>query len=79
VLFRASEKGLRGLDGETGWHKYAAGGLEIHEISADHGNILNEPRVQQLAAELRECLARMQAQSAEQATGEYSQFAVERS
>jgi amino acid adenylation domain-containing protein len=54
ILFRASEKALRGLDGsENGWHQYAAGGLEIHEIDGDHGNILNEPNVRQLAAALR--------------------------
>jgi thioesterase domain-containing protein len=54
TLFRASEKALRGLDdSQNGWQKYAAGGLEIHEIDGDHGNILNEPNVRQLAAALR--------------------------
>jgi aspartate racemase len=54
TLFRASEKALRGLDGaENGWRKYAAGGLEIQEVDGDHGNILNEPNVRQLAAMLR--------------------------
>jgi thioesterase domain-containing protein len=62
VLFRASEKALRGLDdAQGGWSQYAAAGLETHEIDADHGNILNEPKVQHLAAELRASLARAQA------------------
>ncbi len=59
TLFRASEKALRGLDGsQNGWQQYAAGGLEIHEIDGDHGNILNEPNVRQLAAALRARLER---------------------
>jgi thioesterase domain-containing protein len=62
-LFRASEKGLRGLeDASGGWNKYALGGLEIHEIDGDHGNVLNEPNVQVLAQELRELLERAQAE-----------------
>jgi amino acid adenylation domain-containing protein len=64
VLFRASEKALRGLDDpQGGWARYAAAGLEIHEIDADHGNILNEPQVRHLAAEIRTSL--QQAQSAQ--------------
>jgi amino acid adenylation domain-containing protein len=54
TLFRASEKALRGInDAQNGWQQYAAGGLEVHEIDGDHGNILNEPNVRQLAAALR--------------------------
>jgi len=61
LLFRASEKGLRGLQDPTGgWHKYVAGGLEVHEIDGDHGDILNEPNVRLLAGELRSCLERAQ-------------------
>jgi amino acid adenylation domain-containing protein len=63
LLFRASEKGLRGLeDAGGGWNKYAPGGLEIHEIEGDHGNVLNEPKVQVLAQELRERLERVQSE-----------------
>jgi len=60
TLFRASEKGLRGLDDSqlSGWHRYAKGGLEIHEIDADHGNILNEPRVRHLADAIKKCVRR---------------------
>src|SRR5258708_37483055 len=54
TLFQASEKALRGLDGAArGWKQYAAGGLEVHEIDGDHGNILNETNVRQLADALR--------------------------
>jgi amino acid adenylation domain-containing protein len=54
ALFRASEKALRGLDdAQNGWQQYAAGGLEVHEIEGDHGNIMNEPNVRRLAAALR--------------------------
>ncbi|HZQ23242.1 MAG TPA: amino acid adenylation domain-containing protein [Terriglobales bacterium] len=62
-LFRASEKGLRGLDGaHGGWRRYAAGGLHIHEIAGDHGSIVNQPQVKILAAELRAAVDRAQAQ-----------------
>jgi thioesterase domain-containing protein len=61
VLLRASEKALRGLDDpQGGWGQYAAGGVEIREIDADHGNILEQPYARHLAAELRICLDRTQ-------------------
>ena len=61
VLLRASEKALRGLDDpQGGWGQYAAGGVEIREIDADHGNILEQPYVRHLAAELQICLDRTQ-------------------
>ncbi|MGD1022109.1 MAG: amino acid adenylation domain-containing protein [Candidatus Sulfotelmatobacter sp.] len=63
LLFRASEKGLRGLEDPTGgWHKYVAGGLEVHEIDGDHGDVLDEPNVESLARELRDCLERAQSE-----------------
>ncbi|MGA7909532.1 MAG: amino acid adenylation domain-containing protein [Candidatus Sulfotelmatobacter sp.] len=63
VLFRASDKALRGLEDKSyGWQKYAAGGLEVHEIDGDHGNVLNEPNVRQLAAALRARLEQAQAE-----------------
>ncbi len=62
VLFQASDKALRGLeDQNSGWRKYAVGGLEVHEIDGDHGNVLNEPNVRQLAAALRARLEQAQA------------------
>ena len=61
VLFRASEKALRGLDDpHGGWSQYATAGLEIREIDADHGNILNEPQVQHLATALRTAMKQAQ-------------------
>jgi thioesterase domain-containing protein len=61
VLFRASEKALRGLEDSQGeWRKYTAGDTEVREIDGDHGNILNEPQVKQLAAEIRMRLEKAQ-------------------
>lgn len=63
VLFRASEKALRGLDdARRGWSEYVAGGIEVYEIDGDHGNILNEPQVRQLATEMRARLEKAQAE-----------------
>jgi amino acid adenylation domain-containing protein len=71
LLFRAGEKGLRGLEeAGQGWEKYAIGGLEIHELNGDHGNILNEPNVQFLAAELRQCLERAQSEGSRPTPGQ---------
>jgi amino acid adenylation domain-containing protein len=63
LLFRAAERGLRSLeDASAGWEKYALGGVEVHQLDGDHGNILNEPGVQAFAAKLRACLEAAQAQ-----------------
>lgn len=63
VLFRASDKALRGLeDGHHSWRRYAEGGFEVHEIEGDHGNVLNEPNVRKLAAALRLRLEQAQAE-----------------
>ena len=53
TLFRASEKALRGLGEENGWKQFANAGIEIIELDGDHGNILNEPNVRQLAAAIK--------------------------
>jgi amino acid adenylation domain-containing protein len=67
VLFRASEKALRGLDDPRGgWQKYVTGGIEIHEIDGDHGNILNEPQVKELAAQIRARLEKAQSEMREE-------------
>jgi amino acid adenylation domain-containing protein len=66
ALFRATDKGLRGLDGaEGGWRKYALGGVEIHEIEGDHGNIVNEPKVRELAAAMKAAIDRAHSERAE--------------
>ena len=57
--FRATEKGLRGVDNPTDdWSKWVTGGVEVHEIVGDHGSILKEPDVRLLAESLRACLLR---------------------
>jgi amino acid adenylation domain-containing protein len=67
--FRASEKGLRGLDNpQEDWSKWALGGIEVHEISGDHGSIMNEPTVSILAERLRFCLAKAQKKASQDGT-----------
>ena len=66
ILFRATEKALRGLDDvQGGWSEYVAGGIEVHEIDGDHGNILNEPQVKQLALQIRARLEEAQGEFVE--------------
>jgi amino acid adenylation domain-containing protein len=73
ILFRASEKALRGLDDpKEGWLKYAAGGIEVHEIDADHGNILNGPQVKQLASQIRSRLEQAQHEAINEPVSEHS-------
>ncbi|HEY6769290.1 MAG TPA: amino acid adenylation domain-containing protein [Candidatus Sulfotelmatobacter sp.] len=64
--FRATEKGLRGVDNPTDdWSKWVTGGVEVHEIEGDHGSILKEPQVRHLAERVRFCLNRAQEPAAE--------------
>ncbi|MGA8431127.1 MAG: amino acid adenylation domain-containing protein [Candidatus Sulfotelmatobacter sp.] len=64
--FRATEKGLRGVDNPTDdWSKWVTGGVEVHEIEGDHGSILKEPQVRHLAERVRDCLNRAQDEHAE--------------
>jgi aspartate racemase len=56
VLFRATERSLRGTDAEAHWRRLAAGEFTIVEVPGHHSTILEEPHVQFLAAELRKCL-----------------------
>ncbi|HMD49602.1 MAG TPA: thioesterase domain-containing protein, partial [Bryobacteraceae bacterium] len=59
--FRATEKGLRGVDNPTDdWSKWVTGGVEVHDIIGDHGSILKEPDVRLLAESLRACLIRLE-------------------
>ena len=72
VIFRASEKALRGLDDpQGGWQKFAAE-VEIHEVDGDHGNILNDPQVRGLAAQICARLEKAQAELEEQYTPAHS-------
>ncbi|HEX5601362.1 MAG TPA: thioesterase domain-containing protein, partial [Pyrinomonadaceae bacterium] len=43
-------------DLHLGWGKLAKGGVDVHFIPGDHGNVLKEPHVQGLAAALEKCL-----------------------
>ena len=43
-------------DHHLGWGKLAKGGVDVHFIPGDHGNVLKEPHVQGLAAALKKCL-----------------------
>ena len=57
TLFRASEASLRSFeDPHSAWEKLAVGGLEIHQITGDHGGILVGAQVIQLAATLKGCI-----------------------
>lgn len=68
VIFRASEKALRGLDDpKGGWQKYVSGAVEVHEVDGDHGNILNDPQVKLLAAQIRARLEKAQSEVMEYA------------
>ena len=49
-----------------GWDKLAAGGLEVHDVPGVHafmGSLLSEPHVRVLAAKLKVCLDKAQADS----------------
>jgi amino acid adenylation domain-containing protein len=64
--FRATEKGLRGVDNPTDdWSKWVTGGVEVHDIEGDHGSILKAPDVRLLAESLRTCLNKAEDEHAE--------------
>jgi thioesterase domain-containing protein len=63
TLMRAVERGYLGMellgtreDSVLGWGNLAGGGLEIHDVPGEHGNVLNEPHVQFVANELKTIL-----------------------
>jgi len=51
---------LDGNDELLGWRGLAAGGIEIHDVTGNHRDLLSEPNVRILAEKLRECLDRVQ-------------------
>jgi amino acid adenylation domain-containing protein len=54
TLFRASELSLRSFEElYSAWTSLALGGLDLQEISGDHGGILVSPQVDVLAAKLK--------------------------
>ncbi|HLK32076.1 MAG TPA: amino acid adenylation domain-containing protein, partial [Terriglobales bacterium] len=63
TLFGATEYLPSSHDPYARWRELALGGLEIHEISGHHGDIIVEPQVRALGAKLRACLNAAQARS----------------
>jgi aspartate racemase len=56
-VFRARRQPRNRIrDLHLGWGKLAGGGVDVYFIPGDHGNVLKEPHVQGLAAELKKCL-----------------------
>ncbi|HKM55690.1 MAG TPA: amino acid adenylation domain-containing protein, partial [Isosphaeraceae bacterium] len=57
TLFRARAGSLFPLSlHDLGWGRVAQGGLEILMVRGNHSNIMLDPRVQELAGQLRKCL-----------------------
>jgi thioesterase domain-containing protein len=59
TLFRATGENDWRLPKDLGWGAVAGGGVELHQLPGDHGQVLAEPNVSLLAEELDECLRRM--------------------
>ena len=58
TLFRARmQPFFSSHDPHKGWSRVAGGGIDVKNIPAYHLGMLQEPHVQILAKELRECLA----------------------
>lgn len=57
VLFQAELPASKHREVHEGWRKLIMGGLEIRSVPGQHYNLLNEPHVRTLAAELTDCLA----------------------
>lgn len=55
-LFWASGDLTTSFDLLDGWRTLAAGGVDVHEISGNHINLIKEPHVSVLADDLRGCL-----------------------
>ena len=56
TLFWASGDRRASFDLVDGWRVLAAGGIDIHEISGSHLNLIKEPYVTELAQKLKSCL-----------------------
>jgi amino acid adenylation domain-containing protein len=56
TLFWASADRRASFDLVDGWRVLAEGGIEIHEISGSHLNLIKEPYVTELAQKLARCL-----------------------
>jgi aspartate racemase len=60
ILFRAA-RGVGSL--ADAWRRFAAGGVEVHEVPGDHTTIFREPHVQVLAQQLTAALSRAQGET----------------
>jgi thioesterase domain-containing protein len=49
---------LRITDPQLGWREFVRGEIEMHWVSGDHHKMVYGPYVKEVAAKLRECLAR---------------------
>lgn len=57
TVFRVKKQPRQRIrDQQLGWGKLARAGVEVHFIPGNHLNVLKEPQVQGLAAELKKCL-----------------------
>jgi len=65
TLFLASSDLTASYDLKEGWEALVGDRLEVHEFEGDHINIIKEPFVAQVAAELNACIDRAQTTSAE--------------
>ncbi|HXD30780.1 MAG TPA: amino acid adenylation domain-containing protein [Pyrinomonadaceae bacterium] len=58
TLFWASEDRRATFDLVEGWRVLAENGIEVHEISGSHLNLIKEPHVGELAVKLKACLTK---------------------
>jgi thioesterase domain-containing protein len=56
TLFKASISLPIYEQADYGWGKYAHGGVEVHEVRGEHGNLLKEPYAIELAEKLNQCI-----------------------
>jgi thioesterase domain-containing protein len=63
VIFRSVTRSETPDNDELlGWGGLVSKGIEVHDITGRHLDMLNEPNVRVLAEKLRECLDRVQSQ-----------------
>jgi len=57
TLFRVrADSMFRPLEHDLGWGRFALGGVQVFTMSGNHPNIMEDPRVQKMANQLRKCL-----------------------
>jgi amino acid adenylation domain-containing protein len=63
TLFRAKGPTGGSHDPALGWARFAAQGVEVHEMPGDHQDMYKPPNVQIMARQLRDCLAEAQSKA----------------